>query len=421
MMFRTIVAVVALAFLDAGPTPGEALGPRPGDVYREYAVHNGGDRDWRVTDPDARAEGARRYLPNPVVTIAIDDLEHATRAEAVIDRWGGHIRTTAKRVRFNGGPWVDVAEIEATPGGDRAEYYYSQDNPTIAVRLDLLREGENTIEGTCRSLDGFDWGQWGLYSVIVRVYYDPAAKPHATGRVVAPADGARLFEDPTIRVEPIGGRAIERVDLVARYDGLDEDGDGDFLDWHEAYFQPARGEPAEIGGHLGTSTRSPHALTWETHWVPDQPPGSIRLLARVRGREGLWSVAPEVRGLSLVRPETSVRLYRTPDLPRSFGVRSGQAKRCAIPIEADGLDRAEEAVLAIRTWHGRDEAHAPLDLNGLELPIGGKNHHYDFDLIPVPVEGLRPGDNVLTIRSTTEHHMLEILLPGPALLVRTRR
>jgi hypothetical protein len=31
---------------------------------------------------------------------------------------------------------------------------------------------------------------------------------------------------------------------------------------------------------------------------------------------------------------------------------------------------------------------------------------------------LRTGDNVFEVRSDTEHHMLEVLWPGPALIVR---
>ena len=97
----------------------------------------------------------------------------------------------------------------------------------------------------------------------------------------------------------------------------------------------------------------------------------------------------------------------------------GQEKACRIriPDEAD-LTKATEAVLALRTWHGWDGHHEPLDLNGHRFAIRGKNHHYDYDMLPVPLEALKKGDSVLTIRSNTEHHMLEVLWPGPALIVR---
>ncbi len=62
--------------------------------------------------------------------------------------------------------------------------------------------------------------------------------------------------------------------------------------------------------------------------------------------------------------------------------------------------------------------HAPLKLNGETLPLEGKNHHYDADLVPVPVSILKTGENVFTIHSDTEEHMLEVLWPGPELVIR---
>lgn len=59
-------------------------------------------------------------------------------------------------------------------------------------------------------------------------------------------------------------------------------------------------------------------------------------------------------------------------------------------------------------------------LNGHRFPINGQNHHYDFDLLPFPAEKLRLGDNIFAIESDTEHHVLEVLWPGPALILKYR-
>ena len=132
--------------LDATADAGAATGPQPGDVYREYAVHTGGNFDWRVTDPRATASGASKFLPNPMLELTVDDLKHAVRAEAVIDRWGGHLRTTNKRIRFNGNTWLRVSELTSTPEG-RAEYYYSQDNPCINIPLETPANGNQYTGG----------------------------------------------------------------------------------------------------------------------------------------------------------------------------------------------------------------------------------------------------------------------------------
>jgi hypothetical protein len=80
--------------------------PAPGEVYREYAVaiDLSGDA-WHVTNQQATvnysgypAQGAGPY-PNPSNHLAIGsgDLAGATRAEAVMTIWGGHVGTTNKR------------------------------------------------------------------------------------------------------------------------------------------------------------------------------------------------------------------------------------------------------------------------------------------------------------------------------------
>lgn len=413
LIFAALLWSAAAAINAAQP------GPQPGDVYREFAFHASGNLGWRVTDPEAMAAGAQQFLPNPVHHLTIEDLQHAERVELLVDRWGGHLGTTNKRIRWNGNQWLVLPELQTTPAGAQPELYYSQDNPIISVPLHHLQEGTNTLEATCDALPGHNWGQWGLYSAIVRIYYDPSAKEHPAGTITTPGDGALLTENQLITVAPTSSQGVARVDLLAWYDGLDEDGDGVFAEWHHAYFQPYRGAAAEIREHVGTLWRSPYELRWNTEWVPDLSPGSLQLIARVQDSRGLWFVTQPVTGLSLDRDQHSVRLFRSQDVPERFGVRVGQEKACSILLpSATQLERAQAARLALRTWHGWDGHHKPLELNGWTTPIQGKNHHYDYDLIPVPVDSLRAGANVFTIRSNTEHHMLEVLWPGPMLLVR---
>jgi hypothetical protein len=393
----------------------------PGAVYREYALHNGGNRDWRVTDPEATAPGAHEFLPNPVLELEVGDLAPAVRAEAVLHRWGGHVGTSEKRIRFNGRDWITLPELATTPPGARPEEYYFEDNPVVEVPLDHLREGANTVEGTCSALAGHNWGQWGLYSLILRVYYDPERKDHPTGSIVSPHARATLGENPTVVVDAQSSEEVGRVDVLAYYTGLDEDGDGHLRDWHAAFFQPSRGDAADLREHVGTARREPYRIAWDTTWVPDQDE-PMRLVARIQDSRGLWCVTEQVDGLSLGRTGTSVRMFPAVDVPEAFGVRVGQQKSCRVPIPAAAdLSRASAAAVALRTWHGWDGHHEPLDLNGHRFPIQGNNHHYDYDLLDVPPDVLRTGDNTFMIRSSTDHHMLEVHWPGPALLVRFKR
>ena len=387
-----------------------SAGPQPGEVYREVRIDNAGNLDWRVTDPRAQARGAGDFLPNPVLTIDVPTLAGATRAEVTLDRWGGHLKTTQKAIRFGRQPWLVVPEVQTTPD-DRAVYYYTQDNPTVEVPLDMLSEGPTTVEGLCETRDDYNWGQWGLYSLILRVYYD---RPAADVAIESPQPGATLEENPAVVV---AAERASQVDVLAWYRGLDEDGDGVLTEWHGANHQLQRGQPAALSGHVGTDAESPFELTWDTEWVPDQDAGAIRLVARVRDADGLWHVSPVVDGLTLERPR-SVTLVEPQNVPEHFGVRTGEEQSCTFDVPVDPAD-VTAARLALRTWHGWDEHHSPLRLNGHLFAIKGHDHHYDADLLPIDPSWLTRGENEFRIHSDTHHHMLEVLWPGPLLLIET--
>ncbi|MEM9643475.1 MAG: rhodanese-like domain-containing protein [Planctomycetota bacterium] len=410
-------------------TPALPSAYQPGVIYREYARHNGNDQ-WRVTDKEAVkkfGQRAKDFLPNPVLTIDHIDLEHAISAEMILDRWGGHRGTINKRVRFNENAWITIPEIQNTPPGIRPEQLMFQDNPVVQVPLNQLVNGTNRFQADCDEKGGFGWGQWGLYSMILRVYYDPAKRGPLLGvdaKLVSPRSGDRFGDDPVIKVQADSKRGIVRVDVVASYDGFDEDGDGDFGGWHESRFQLQRGRPNEIRNHVGTRWRQPYRFEWNTHWVPDQPAGGIKLIARVLDADGYWAVTEIAENLTLDRNDVSVRLYKPKDVPEDFAVRVDETKSCWFDIPTtsspDGpeLTDAVEAAIHLRTWHGATLPHHPIRLNEYEFPAGGKDHHYDYDLIELPPSSLRPGRNEFRIHSSTEHHMLEVLWPGPALVVR---
>jgi hypothetical protein len=374
-----------------------------------------------VTSPEATDPGARKYLPNPIWELEIDDLDGAIRAEVMLDRWGGHLGTTNPAIRFNSREWLRIGPPCRDAESGLSDNYYFQDNPVVPVPLEHLKVGKNLIEGTCSHRKAGGWGQWGLYSLLLRVYYDPAIKRHPRGRIVLPRNGQTIEENPTITLEVDEGE-VDRIDVFAWYEGYDENGDGHFRDWHGGWFQPDRDTPATWAGHVGTLLAAPFQITWDTSWVPDQTPGEIRLVARLRDRNGIWSVTPEVSELTLHRPAEKVALYRPVDFPPEFGVRVGQRRSTRIRLP-DNYDATAviRASLHYRTWHGWDKHHAPYRLNDFARLHEGKNHHYHYHVHVIDPAILRPGENSFEVYSETEHHMLEVLWPGPALIIRTRK
>ena len=426
MAVRTLLRplIVSMCYLSAAwavAAEAQRSGPRPGDVYKEYVLHNRGNLAWRVTNPQARHAGAKKFLPNPILKLEIPELAGALRAEVMLDRWGGHLDTTKPQIRFNGNDWLDVPPPKMDNQRNLPENYYFQDNPVIPVPLNHLKVGTNLIESTCSHVKKDGWGQWGLYSLVLRVYFDPASVRHSRGRIASPATGSVLKENPSIELEVDESR-VDRVDVFAWYEGYDENGDGCFVDWHGGWFQPNRDQPAEWQGHVGTLRAPPFKTIWNTRWVPDQRSGAIRLIARIRDKSGVWFVTDEVTKLSLQRTNESVALYRVANLPAEFGVRAGQRKSCMITLPRDyDPSSVIEVGLHYRTWHGWDKHHAPYRLNDYQHPHEGNNHHYDYDIHLIPAEVLKPGDNTFTIFSETDHHMLEVLWPGPALSIRQKK
>lgn len=398
----------------------------PGLVYREFARTMTAGNDWRVTDPNATNPGEpgnspAAFLPNPVLGLDVSDLEGAVRAVAVVDVWGGHVGTVGKRFRLNGHDWLDIPDISGTPLSP--ECYTQQYTAYVEVPLAHLATGANTLEGTSggQTCYGFDWGQWGWYGFLLRVYYDPLAKVAPSGSITIPAIGSTLGENPLFEVAADGAA---RVDIVGFYESHDADGDGVLLDWQQSYHRLQGDADFRLRSHIGTMTAAPFRTNWDTQWVPDQAPGVIMAVARVRGPDGLWSVTERVTGLTLARDDLSVRLYRPDAMPTSHWVRAGNTitTRFTIPVR-HGLPLAQSARMFVATWNG---PHTPVPagvthwarVNDTTLPYFGAAYAYSYDAVTVPVSSLKPGENTVSFFSSTFGHGIEVLWPGPAVVVR---
>jgi len=420
LCMHTVAAAVILAHCSPN-IEDTAPGPKPGDIYREYSRTMGQtNSNWRVTDPNCEVERARRHLPNARLAITIDDLKGAVRAEALIDRWGGHSGTSNKKLRFNGFEWIDLPELETTPPDTDPELYVYQDNPIVEIPLEHLVQGENFFEGTCDDPELW-WPQWGWDGILIRIYYEKS-KSHPRAEVAAPRSGSTIRDNAVIEVKAESGSGIERVDVLAYYEGFDENGDGVYTDWHRHYWCMRNDSLFDIRGHAGSAFSNPYRVIWDTGWVPDQRPGAVKFLARVKDRAGMWYVTEAVRSITLERPGHSVQMYRASDIPVKFSIRNKQKKSCTIRIPDDhDLSAARGAILHLRTWNGTPEMHQPFMINEWSHELEGNNHNFDYDAISVPPEVLRNGDNTVSFYSETVHHGVEVLWPGPVLTVRYQR
>lgn len=382
--------------------------PRPGDVYREFTY----TRRFGELDPGSRREGIddlRANLMGPRL-LQLGGLENVERAEVSVEYWGGHIGTSGQQFRANGGPWHAIAQARNTGGAKPPECFHR----TILGRADTeipvseLRAGMNEFRFTAgpQLCNSYDWGFYWVYSFTVRLYYK-ADTPHPTGELLLPP-GGELGENPTLAaaVRP-DGATITAVDFIGNYRDFNWEGDGLFRQWH--YIT----ERGAITHHIGTATRAPYAVRWDTTWIPDQDE-PIEFAARITDSLGRIAITPAVRA-TFRRAGRSVRMYTSADVPPSFSVRVGRRKECTFQIDGD-VSKARAARLVLSTWSAAHDGEMGLNDAKLVDRIG-LVHNYSFDAIPVPPRLLRTGVNRYYVTSKTTEHAPEINWPGPVLLV----
>ena len=253
-----------------------------------------------------------------------------------------------------------------------------------------------------------------------RVYFN-SSKPHSTGSITSPATGTTIGEDPTVTASVSGN--VSQVDFLAYYDGYDWDGDGIAQQYHHMYHRTKAETSLPIKRHIGSRTSAPWSVTWDTELVPEQAAGSVKLLARIRDANGVWYMSPEVISLTLQRSNSFVKIYRTVNIPERFWVRSGRTTGTvtfSIPA-SDNLANAVSASLLINTWNGDDVSERALSymkINNYTLPDFGADHWFSSDVISFSKTHLVNGTNTFTIFASTVEHGIEVMWPGPAVLVR---
>ena len=322
---------------------------------------------------------------------------------------------------FNGNNWIDIPELE-TPPAPAYNYIY-QAMVGVDVPLGHLQQGSNSFTGTNDGQYGsygFGWGQFGWYAIIVRVYYDPGSKTHVTGSITSPGNGATISDNAAIGVSVSG--SASQVDVLAYYDGDDTDGDGVYQEYHHDYHR-GKWDEVVIKHHAGSDFASPWSVTWDNSWVPDQ--SGIKLLARIKGSNGVWYVTPEVTGLTLARASSAVRLYKPYGIDEREWARGDLGDPAGTQqsyVDIPDLADATSAVFLARTWNGVDGDGDPghyTRVNGWYAPAYGENHYYSYDLLSVPVGELQEGQNLIEFKSnTTAHHGIEVIWPGSAIAVR---
>lgn len=349
---------------------------------------------------------------------AEEALSLLTAAEFEVVMWGGHPGTANKRVTVNGRstyflPRVGTEEMHCT-------YHY----PRIPLRLTDLVNGHNAFQFAIDQGTTF-WGHMLADEACLRVALTnghPAVQEagldgFGAAVEVEPVPGQAEAVQLTLRVADGGSDAVESVWFQGHYFGYDENGDGECSDWHG--FTKARKPIA----WLGSAEAAPFGARWDVSMLPSQRDVGVRALVRFKGQTNLVYLTGITRGLQIPeRPDRQVTLYSSHDLPRPFWSRASQKRECTIYLDVDPA-RIEHAELHVNTWTGGAGTVAEyFKLNGHHFPVAeGSRHELVYSRLPVPAGILRQGLNRIEVLSDTDHHGIEVLLPGPCLMVRSRR
>jgi hypothetical protein len=351
---------------------------------------------------------------NGLAIIGIPDtILHLERAELFAEMWGGHPKTANKRFQVNGGR-VYPLPSEQTEAGF-CEYLF----PLVPIDYHELVRGNNAIQFLCDRGETF-WGHFLMEEIGINCYYrydapelvksglkDFSAVPKIENRILA--------DEVTISLKmPLEFiNLIEEVHYFGRYYGVDASGTGSNEQWHEYLFN------RKYTGNIGTATTEPFTVKWNTSMLPDQgKPMAVKALIKFKNGFFCWSDILD--GLTFPLNRKRVQLYQCTDLPAPFWSRDRQVRFARLELP-DDISAIESAELHVRIWDGGEgTVKEPFKLNGVPYKItaGDAPHKLIYTIQNVKPEDLNPGVNEFWLMSDTEHHGIEVLLPGPCLVIR---
>ena len=393
-----------------------AAHPKPGNVFREYS--------WTTEKFHILSLDEKPFeIPGEI------DLLNAISAEIVIELANQHLGFEGMAIRLNGSQWYPITFPERSPKEPSSSLWFHHWYPTISVALKNLKRGRgNTFEMKIppECFDGkihpngdqplVPWCP--VYGVTVRVYYDPARKPHPNGRILSPRPVSVIGLSVQLKAEAKSkNEKIRQIDFIGRYEDINYEGDGIYNQWHGHLFQ------GRMTHHIGTIFHEDSTLIWNTEWVPDQP-SPIDIAARITDSNGLIYMTETVSGLDLVRPGLSVELCKPFDVPRSFtGCQYGEwiipgVRTQNFTVKGD-LSRMIDARYVIASWGNLEECQG-YKINDvlMEDKPEGDNWFYNLSMLSIrPLTVLKVGANTFST-VVGEGRMPDIYMPGVQILIK---
>jgi hypothetical protein len=353
---------------------------------------------------------------NGLMLVSInEDLFQLEQAELYLALWGGHPGTSNKRFLPNGKQIYYIPEVGTATGN--CTYGY----PVIPLKVHHLVTGVNAFQFACDRGTSF-WGHFIVDNASVRCFLKPEhpdlvqAGLNGFSANVELSNSSNVLQDITevaISYPKKLEQLVVSVDYFGRYLGFDDDGDGRKNDWHG--FTQKR----QYQNHIGSASKPPFAVKWDTSMIPSQSePMAIRALVHIKG--GFHYVTDVLEGLTFPLKRSRVEMYECSSIPVPFWSRDSQEKTAVIELPED-INSLRRLQLLIKIWDGGEgKIKEPFKINGHPYSITSRKAVHDvvLTLAEVNPKHLQPGENQITLLSDTEHHGIEVLLPGPVLIAR---
>lgn len=387
--------------------------PQPGDVFIEIGMPVN-----RTLQGDGGNSG--------VLSIPADiDLASAVRAEVAVEFANVHLGISGQAVRVNSHDWVPVpfpASVPALPctvkpEGDQS-HIYQMPVVTVTVPLDDFIAGKtNTCEFMTPDKGENHKSYTQIYGATFRIYYDPAKKAHATGKVTSPKVNGTLDREAKLSVSVQG--KVKEVQYVGLYEDLDYNGDGIYREWTYTY------RNGKLINALATATEAPFAAAWDTSWIPDQSE-PMEIAARLVGADGVITMTPSIKGVTFARGDFSVELCKPTGILNGFStciygkpmtIYTADVRNKTEYLNVTGpVKNLTDARLYFSCW--RRASGPQMELNGVPLTdiiVEGKNNQY-MTLPLRPVTALTAGTNTLILTNAKDGGT-DIEWPGIQVLI----
>ncbi|WP_166204978.1 FG-GAP repeat domain-containing protein [Pelagihabitans pacificus] len=334
------------------------------------------------------------------------DLNNAIGAEVLVERVQSHEDTKDLSIQFNEGKPILLPE--PTLISEPATDYMFHTNIRMPVPLTHLKQGvQNSFKLMVAEDQSWDWPQNLVYAVVLRIYYKPVELPGPT-KLIGIKPGDFLQKDQTLSLESTSMGDIVKVDYVGLYEDVNVQGDGKYRQWQ---FRHHRGA---IANHLGSSTKAPFEVVWNTEWLPDQSM-PVQLTALVTHANGFVEVIEPIHGLGLNRTST-VALVKPYGQEPFWTTRNGEhGQYLDIPLAVSENDKA------ILYWNSWSPCYSEgIRLNGtVQIPDRNTPCYdaYWHEEALKNVGSLKMGRNRLTTLKTPLHegqmvHGMDVQWPG---------